>query len=307
MAESGPLTLVVMAAGMGSRFGNKQMAGVGPSGETLLEYAIHDALTAGFTRVVHVIREAFGEQYRATIGSRFARRAEIRFAYQELDRLPEGFAGVEGRTKPWGTTHAVWAALPEVDGPFAVINADDYYGPVGFRNMAQFLDSVRDRTGRYAMVGYALGRTLSASGAVSRGVCQVDAEGRLAGIVEHPSIADVGGSGLSTFPDGTTMELPADQPVSMNFWGFTPDFAEQVEPRLLSFRATLADPMKSECYLPMTVGECLRDGVATVDVLPTTDRWMGLTYPDDRADVVARVRALVAAGTYPTPLDSGDA
>ncbi|MFM7320879.1 MAG: NDP-sugar synthase [Armatimonadota bacterium] len=304
---SGPLTLVVMAAGMGSRFGgNKQMAGVGPSGETLLEYAIHDALKAGFTRIVHVIRESFGEDYRSTIGKRFADRAEIRFAYQELDRLPEGFEPVAGRTKPWGTTHAVWAALPEVDGPFAVINADDYYGPVGFANMAAFLDASRDQIGRYAMVGYALGRTLSPSGAVSRGVCQVDAEGRLAAIVEHPAIANVGGSGLSTFPDGTTMELPADQPVSMNFWGFTPDFADQVEPRLRSFRESLADPMKSECYLPMTVGECLRDLVATVDVLPTTDRWMGLTYPDDRADVVARVADLVRDGVYPSPLDPGN-
>lgn len=306
--SGGPLTLVVMAAGMGSRFGgNKQMAGVGPSGETLLEYAIHDALRAGFTRIVHVIREQFGEEYRATIGRRFEGRAEIRFAYQELDRLPAGFAGVEGRTKPWGTTHAVWAALPEVAGPFAVINADDYYGPVGFANMAAFLDGVRNSKGRYAMVGYALGKTLSPSGAVSRGVCQVDDHGHLTGIVEHPAIADQGGSGLSTFPDGTTMALKADQPVSMNFWGFTPDFADQVEPRLLSFRETLADPMKSECYLPMTVGECLRDGVATVDVLPTSDRWMGLTYPDDRADVVSRVAELVAAGVYPTPLDPGKA
>ena len=302
------LTLVVMAAGMGSRFGgNKQMAGVGPAGETLLEYAIHDAIRAGFTRVVHVIRKSFAAEYEAGIGRRFRDRAEIRFAYQEMDLLPEGFESVEGRQKPWGTSHAVWAALPEVAGPFAVINADDYYGPQGFAVMADFLRSVADQPGRYAMVGYALGPTLSPSGSVSRGVCAVDSDGKLISISEQTAIVPGGDKAVSTLADGTTVDLPLDQPVSMNFWGFTPDFASQLEPRLLDFRSKLADPMKSECYLPILVGECLADGVCSVDVLPTTDTWMGLTYADDRETVIGKLSEMVRDGVYPSPLSTESA
>ena len=299
------LTLVVMAAGMGSRFGgNKQMAGVGPAGETLLEYAIHDALRAGFTRVVHVIRKSFAAEYEAGIGRRFRDRADIRFAYQEFDHLPEGFEPVPGREKPWGTVHAGWSAVPEIAGPFAVINADDYYGPQGFQVLADFLRSVADQPGRYAMVGYALGPTLSPSGSVSRGVCTVDSDGKLVSISEQTSIVQAGDHAESTLADGTKVELPLEQPVSMNFWGFTADFAEQLGPRLLDFRSKLADPMKSECYLPILVGECLVDGVCTVDVLPTNDTWMGLTYAADREVVVGKLAEMVRGGIYPSPLSA---
>ncbi|HEX9670107.1 MAG TPA: NTP transferase domain-containing protein [Thermoanaerobaculia bacterium] len=282
--------LVIMAAGMGSRFGGaKQVAPVGPGGELVLDYSVWDAARAGVERVVFVLRRDMEEEFHAFHGSRYAGRLDVAYAFQELD----------GRRKPWGTAHAVLAARPRIGGPFMVVNADDFYGAEAFTRMADFL---RRESGDYAMVGYELGKTLSPHGRVARGVCAVNPDGTLRAVVEHTAIEPAEGGARAVEPGGGEVRFTGREPVSMNFWGFRPDLFPRLEERFARFLAERGDDPEAELYIPSVVDELIRAGQARVRVLPSSDRWFGMTYPEDRDEVVARIRELVARGDYPEEL-----
>lgn len=291
--------LVVLAAGMGSRYGGlKQMDPVGPSGEFILDYSVFDALKAGFGEIVFVIRQDLEADFRRIVGSRWEPRAAVRYAFQELTDLPDGLAPPPGRTKPWGTGQAVLAARGILDGPFAVVNADDFYGRDAFATLAGFLDRTADAAAAHAMVAYEVGRTLSEHGSVARGVCEVDAHGRLARIEERTAIArDT--DGVIRAGD---LVLPADTPVSLNLFGFKPSFVEHLARGFGAFLAAAGHELKSEYFMPTVVGDLVTRGVATVDVLRTTADWFGVTNAADRPAVVARFAALAASGAYPRSL-----
>jgi UTP-glucose-1-phosphate uridylyltransferase len=296
--------LVVMAAGVGSRFGGlKQLEPVGPGGEKLIDYSIFDALRAGVERVVFVIRREMETDFHALVGARFMGRAEVVYAHQELDDVPAGFVPPAGRTKPWGTAHAILAARQAVRAPFLVINADDFYGAAAYGVAAGFLRvSAAAPPERWAMVGYHLANTLSAHGAVSRGVCAVGAGGLLRDIVERPALEPCGGGARETGPGGAARSYPGDTPVSMNFWAFTPAIFPHLKERFARFLETKGQDLKSEFYIPAVVKEFMDEGLATVSVLDSPDPWFGLTYREDRDAVAARLRALVARGDYPPRL-----
>jgi len=296
-------TLVVMAAGMGSRFGGtKQLAGVGPSGETILDYSVHDAISAGFVKVVFVIRKVFADAFERGVGARYSHLIEVAYVYQELDNLPTGCNPDADRTKPWGTAHAVWCARPEVSGPFAVINADDFYGRDAFAQMAEYLSGVGTQAGTYAMVAFEVEGTLSPYGSVSRGVCQVDDGGNLIEVTEHMALTRSDEGVVSTLADASTERLPFDTLVSMNFWGFTPDFLEHTEEFFRQFYAVSHASSKAECYLPSAVTHLMVSEAATVKVLGTSGRWFGLTYPEDRDAVVDALANYTEQGIYSSPL-----
>ena len=283
------LTLVVLAAGMGSRYGGlKQLDPVGPSGEIILDYSVRDALLAGFTKVVFVIRREMLEQFRDSVGVRYEGTIPVEYAFQELEPLPGGRVSPVGRTKPWGTGHAVLSAKPVVRGPFAVINADDYYGPGGFVKLALFLQA--SEQGQYAMVGYRLDKTLSDHGSVSRGICQSDRGGYLVDITERTAIVRRDGSIIA---EGTTpVSLSGDEPTSMNFWGFTPDLFSRLERLFEEFLEERGEDSKAEFYLPAAVSDLIASGEVTVKLLQTNDPWYGLTYPEDRPLVVEALAGL---------------
>jgi len=300
-------TLLLLAAGMGSRYGGlKQMDPMGPDGETVLDYSVFDAIRAGFGRVVFIIREDFAEAFKQGVGARFAGRIEVDYAFQNLSDLPEGFAVPDGRTKPWGTAHAVRAARGRVDGPFAVINADDFYGRDAYRRAVDFLATAADPNGgqaHYAMVGYPLANTLSDHGEVNRGICSRDGHGLLTYVEEYLGIrreADgrVRGNGL----DGTRRELDETSPVSMNFWAFTPCLFDHLETGFREFLAARGNEAKSEYYIPTLVDGLIRAGSADCRVLDTTSHWFGVTYPEDKPHVVESIGHLIEAGEYPSPL-----
>ena len=298
--------LVVMAAGMGSRYGGlKQIDPVGSHGEAILDYSLFDAHEAGFETAVIIIKEAIRKDFMDTVGARLkACPMEIRYAYQELEKIPAGFSIPEGRTKPWGTGHAVLCAKNEIDGaPFAVINADDYYGKSAFRAIYDYLCSARDTdVCDYCMVGYRLGNTVTDHGSVARGVCQTDEKGNLASIVERTKIETYPGGIHFTEDDGATWtDLSADTPVSMNMWGFTQGFLTALEAGLPQFLAEKVpgNPLKAEFLLPTTVSGQLKENKATVKVLRSADKWYGVTYAADKPQVVAALQALTEAGNYP--------
>ena len=298
--------LVVMAAGMGSRYGGlKQIDPVGSHGEAILDYSLFDAHEAGFETAVIIIKEAIKKDFMETVGKRLENcPMEIRYAYQEMNKaLPQGFAIPEGRTKPWGTSHAVLCAREEIgDAPFAVINSDDYYGKQAFREIYNFLCSTSGTD--FCMVGYQLGKTVTDNGSVARGVCQTNEEGYLTAIVERTRIEKYE-NGIHFTVDGENWEdLAADTPVSMNMWGYTPAFLEEIAARFPKFIAeeVPANPAKAEMYLPMTVGELLFEGKATVKVLRTADQWFGVTYAADKPVVVAALKAMAEEGQYPDGL-----
>jgi hypothetical protein len=302
-------TLLVLAAGMGSRYGGlKQIDPIGPNGETVLDYSVFDAIRAGFGRVVFIIREDFAEAFRSGIGARFADRIRVDYAYQRLDDLPAGFSVPADRQKPWGTAHAVRAARHLVQEPFAVINADDFYGHDAYRVIADYFRShpaASNGRNHYAMVGYSLGRTLSDHGDVNRGICQTDADGLLTGVVEYLRIQqepDGAVRGTSAI-DGRRTPLGREAIASMNFWGFTPAFFGQLETEFASFLARHGDQPKAECYIPTVVDSLIAQGSADCRVLETSAHWFGVTYPEDKPYVVASIRALLQAGHYPSPLD----
>ena len=301
--------LVVMAAGMGSRYGGlKQIDPVGCEGEAILDYSLFDAHEAGFDTAVIIIKEAIKKDFMETVGARLEKAPlEIRYAYQELDKLPAGYTVPEGRTKPWGTCHAVVCAREAIgDAPFAVINADDYYGKAAFKEIYNYLSAHADDSKyRYCMVGYELGKTVTDNGSVARGVCQVNEEGYLESVVERTKIEKQADGVIRFTEDGSTWaELPEKTTVSMNMWGFTPSFAAESEARFPAFldRALAENPMKGEYFLPSTVSALLAENKATVKMLYSPDKWYGVTYAADKPVVVAALKAMTEAGLYPDGL-----
>ena len=297
-------TLLVLAAGMGSRYGGlKQMDPMGPNGETILDYSVFDAIRAGFGKVVFVIREDFADAFREGVGSRFSDRIKIDYAFQKLDDLPEGYTLPADREKPWGTAHAIRAAREVIDEPFAVINADDFYGADAYQTAADYLRSLPNDSTDYAIVGYYLKNTLSEHGGVNRGICGVNEQALLTEVEEAIDInrqADQTVTG--TLLDGSSQEISEDAIVSMNFWCFTPAHFAQTEAHFSAFLAEHLNTPKSECYIPTVVDDFVKKDEASCKVLPTTSRWFGVTYPDDKPRVVDSVAALIANGEYPEKL-----
>jgi NDP-sugar pyrophosphorylase family protein len=289
------LTLVVLAAGMGSRYGGlKQVDPVGPAGETVLDYAVYDSLRAGFTRVVFVIRRDFEALFREKIGSRYAGRMAVDYVFQSIDALPPGIKAPAGREKPWGTGHAVWCAREAIAGNFAVINADDFYGADSFVRLAKFLTAAPATATEFAMVGFKLVNTLSEHGTVARGVTTTDASGELRTIVEQ--------TGIAAGEVGAGRTYSGQEIVSMNCWGFTPVLFAGLDAEFREFLTTRGGEAKSEFYLPGAVSAMIGKGEAKVRVLPTESTWFGVTYREDKPRVEAEIAALIRAGLYPAKL-----
>ena len=298
--------LVVMAAGMGSRYGGlKQIDPVGNCGEAILDYSLFDAHEAGFETAVIIIKEAIREDFMATVGKRLENcPMEIRYAYQELDKIPAGYTVPEGRTKPWGTSHAVLCAKEQIgDAPFAVLNADDYYGKSAFKVIYDYLSQAADgEKYDYCMVGYELGKTVTDNGSVARGVCETDDKGYLTGVVERTKIEKYEGGIHFTEDDGATWtDVPAETTVSMNMWGYTTSFMKEIEDRFPAFLdATLSgNSAKAEFFLPSTVSQLLAENKATVKVLTSPDTWYGVTYAADKPVVVVALKEKTQQGMYP--------
>ena len=295
-------TLFVLAAGMGSRYGGlKQIDGLGPNGETIMDYSVYDALRAGFGKVVFVIRKDFEEAFREVVISKYADKVPCEVCFQSVDKVPEGCTYNPERTKPWGTNHAVLMAKDLIKEPFAVINADDFYGRESFQVLADYLKSVEGTTGKYCMVGYRVANTLSENGSVSRGVCATDENGYLTDVVERTKIEKVGDKIIYT-EDGVDTEIAPNSPVSMNMWGFTPEYFEYVEKAFVEFLQARGQELKSEFYIPTLVNDMIRSGKATCKVLDTTSKWFGVTYAEDRPQVVMKINNLVKEGVYPEKL-----
>ena len=300
--------LVVLAAGMGSRYGGlKQIDPVGSHGEAILDYSLFDAHEAGFETAVIIIKQAIEKDFMETVSARLQKcPMEIRYAFQELDKIPAGCEVPAERTKPWGTSHAVLCAKDLIgDAPFAVINADDYYGKECYRELYRFLINIGDQKANYCVVGYRLGNTVTEHGSVARGVCEVNDEGYLTKIVERTRIEKhEGGIHFTTDNGATWEEVSADAPVSMNMWGLTPDFLDVVEEEFpLFFREEVAaNPAKAEMYLPMSIGKLVAAGTASVKVLRTGDQWYGVTYAADKPVVVAALQEMTKQGLYPDGL-----
>ena len=302
-------TLVVMAAGIGSRFGQgiKQLAAVGPSGEIILDYSLFDAREAGFEKVVFIIRKALEKDFKEVIGSRAEKVMEVGYAFQEITDLPEGFTCPADRVKPWGTGHAILAAAKLIDGPFAVINADDYYGKTAFRIIYDFLADLPEKEGSqagFAMAGFIVKNTLSDNGEVTRGICIQDMAGKLEEIHETKGIARRADGRVTGTFEGEEVEIDPEGLVSMNMWGFSPVLLKELEKGFVPFLedAMKNDPLKAEYLLPTVVDGLLKAGKATVSVLPTPDTWFGLTYAADKESVAEEFRKMAEEGKYPTPL-----
>ncbi len=298
-------TLYILAAGMGSRYGGlKQLDGVGPQGQTIMDYSIFDAVRAGFGKIVFVIRHDFEEAFRTQILSKYEGHVPVEIVFQSIDRLPEGFAVPADRQKPWGTNHAVLMADGVINEPFAVINADDFYGRDAYEVIARYLSALKpDDKGKYCMVAFRLGNTMTENGSVSRGVCSVDADGKLSDVVERTAIAyGENHQPYYTDADGNRHSLDPNTPVSMNFWGFTPDYFNYSRREFVKFLNKYINVPKSEFFIPSVVDKLVKSGEATVDVLDTASRWFGVTYAEDRPGVVANFKALYEAGEYPERL-----
>ncbi len=293
-------TLFVLAAGMGSRYGGlKQLDGLGPHGETIMDYSIYDAIRSGFGKVVFVIRKDFEDDFRAKVLSKYEGHIAVDVVFQAVDALPEGFKCPEGRVKPWGTNHAVLMGKDAIKEPFAVINADDFYGRNTFEVMAQELMRPRNRKGDYCMVAFRVGNTMSESGTVSRGVCHLK-DGYLDTVVERTDIGYTADHTIEfTDENGEKQQLDPHTPVSMNMWGFTPDYFDFSEDIFVAFLKENVDKPKAEYYIPMAVNTLITSGEATVRVLDTTSKWFGVTYAEDRPVVVEKFAELHAAGEYP--------
>ena len=296
-------TLFVLAAGMGSRYGGlKQLDGLGPNGETIMDYSIFDAIRGGFGKLVFVIRKSFEEDFRNKILSKYENHIPCELVFQDLNDLPEGFTCPEGRQKPWGTNHAVLMGKSVIKEPFAVINADDFYGRDSFAVIGKQLSEMGDKQNEYCMVGYRVGNTLSESGSVARGVCETNEAGYLTGVVERTAIERIDGDIQFIDENGQKVVLEENVPVSMNMWGFTPDYFVHSEKYLVDFLKENIDKPKSEFFIPLVVNELITKGIATVKVLDTTAKWFGVTYAADRQGVVDKIQALVDAGEYPNKL-----
>lgn len=295
--------LVVLAAGLGSRYGGiKQMEGFGPNGEWLLEYSVYDAIKAGFGHMVFVLRQEILAEFSAYFDQRLPSDIKRDYVIQDISQVPEGFDVPENRTKPWGTGHAVFAAKDVVDTPFAVINADDFYGAESFYRIADFLNQVDPRSFDFAMSGYLLKNTLSDNGSVARGVCKIDENGYLQQVEEHTQIERIPGNGIINTGLGSHKELDEDTIVSMNFWGFTPLIFKEINRQFKDFLRKNEDNIKAEFYIPSVVQELMNEGLATVQVEISNQQWFGVTYVDDTKEVKEELKKLQENGTYPSPL-----
>lgn len=297
-------TLLILAAGMGSRYGGlKQLGGVGPSGETIMDYSLYDAIRAGFGKVLFVIRKDFEKDFMAQVARKYQERIPVEIAFQSVDKLPEGFTCPPGRTKPWGTNHAVLMGRDLIKEPFAVINADDFYGKESFQVLAEELRQMEGTRNRYCMVGYHVGNTLSSGGGVSRGICQYDAEGFLTSVTERTDIRREEDGVIRYQGDaGERHPLSSEMLVSMNMWGFTPDYFEHsLEAFQVFLRANL-ESEKGEFYIPTVVNQLIQSGTSKVRVLDTPSKWFGVTYATDRPSVTAQLQTLVEQGEYPQSL-----
>jgi len=299
-------TLLLLAAGMGSRYGGlKQLDGLGPNGETIMDYSIYDAIKAGFGKIVFVIRKDFEKDFKEKILSKYEGHIPAELVFQSLDALPEGFTVPEGREKPWGTNHAVMMAKDVIKEPFCVINCDDFYNRDSFMVLGKFLAELPENAkNTYAMVGFRVGNTLSENGTVARGVCSTDENGLLTTVVERTEIMRVDGKVCYKDEQGRWVAIADNTPVSMNMWGFTPDYFEYSE---AYFKEFLADEknrtnLKAEFFIPLMVNKLVNDKTATVKVLDTTSKWFGVTYSADREGTVERIQSLVNEGVYPAKL-----
>ncbi len=296
-------TLFVLAAGMGSRYGGlKQMDGVGPSGETIMDYSIYDAILAGFGKLVFVIRKSFEEDFKEKIVKKYEHKIPVELVFQELDYLPEGFQPHPDRVKPWGTNHAVMMGERVINEPFAVINADDFYGRESFKVLGEYLSQLDGKQNDYCMVGYRVGNTLSESGTVARGVCETDQNNNLTGVVERTQIKRIDGKVSYLDENDQWVAIDDKTPVSMNMWGFTPDYFKHSSTAFIDFLNNNKENIKAEFYIPMVVNDLIVSNTATVKVLDTPSKWFGVTYAEDRPDVVAKLKKLADDGIYPTPL-----
>lgn len=297
-------TLLVLAAGLGSRYGGlKQLDGLGPNGETIMDYSIYDAVKAGFGKVVFVIRQTFENEFREKVAKKYEHLIPIEVVFQELDNLPEGFELNPDRVKPWGTNHALMMGKSVINEPFAVINADDFYGRRSYQLMSDFLSQLGGSENKYCMVGYRVGNTLSESGTVARGVCETDENNNLTSIVERTQIKRI--DGVVKFKDEKSDEwisLPDNKPVSMNMFGFTPDYFEYSDQSFVDFLKENEEDLKAEFFIPTLVNDLIVDGKIEMRVLDTTSQWFGVTYIEDRPFVVNKFKELVDKGEYPSPL-----
>ena len=298
--------LVIMAAGMGSRFGGgiKQLEHVGPNGEIIMDYSIYDAKQAGFNKVVFVIRKDIEKAFHEIIGDQISKQIEVEYVYQELDALPDGYTCPAERSKPWGTGHAVLSCLGAVKEPFVVINADDYYGKEAFVSIHEFLVKAAEKgsKGEYCMAGFVMGNTLSDNGIVTRGLCKVDAASNLLDVEEMYAIERKGDVATAKNGAGEPVELALNNAVSMNMWGFTPDFLDALKDGFVDFLKDNSENPKAEYMLPEVVGALLREKKASVKVLPTNDKWFGVTYKEDKEKVVRSLQELTDKGQYPASL-----
>ena len=296
-------TLFVLAAGMGSRYGGlKQLDGLGPNGETIMDYSIYDAIKAGFGKVVFVIRPSFEKDFKSVVVDKFKNLIDTDIVFQEITSVPAGSTYSPEREKPWGTNHAVLMGKGAINEPFAVINADDFYGQESFAILADFLRSVEGKQNEYCMVGYRVGNTLSESGAVSRGVCVVDENGLLENVVERTHIEENGGTINYLDEKGKEVPLLPNTPVSMNMWGFTPDYFDYSEEFFKEFLVENGQKLKSEFYIPLAVNNLIVQKKATCKVLDTPSKWFGVTYAEDRSQVVLKINEQVRKGVYPEKL-----
>ena len=297
-------TLFVLAAGMGSRYGGlKQLDGLGPNGETIMDYSIFEAIRGGFGKIVFVIRKDFEEDFRKKIISKYENHIPVEVVFQSIDKLPDGFTCPAERVKPWGTNHAVLMGKEVIREPFAVINADDFYGRDSFAVIGKFLSELPEGAkNTYCMVGFRVGNTLSESGTVARGICSTDENRHLTTVVERTEIMRINGVVSYKDENGEWVGIEDNTPVSMNMWGFTPDYFNYSEEYFIDFLKENIDKPKAEYYIPLMVNKLINDGTATVEVLDTTSRWFGVTYAADRQGVVDKLQALADSGEYPSKL-----
>jgi len=299
-------TLFVLAAGMGSRYGGlKQLDGLGPNGETIMDYSIYDAIRAGFGKVVFVIRESFEQDFRGKILSKYENLIPVELVFQELDKLPKGFQLSKERVKPWGTNHAVMMGKDVIQEPFLVINADDFYGKESYRIASEYLQSLEKEKNHYFMVGYRLGNTLSESGSVARGICSTDAESFLTSVVERTYIIRDKDEKIKYKDESETMVTVGENtPVSMNMWGFTPEYFNYSESLFIDFLNKNQDNPKAEMYIPWVINCLMEKKLIRVKVLDTPSKWFGVTYAEDRPSVVEKIAQLIKQGEYPEKLFS---
>jgi hypothetical protein len=299
-------TLLLLAAGMGSRYGGlKQLDGLGPNGETIMDYSIYDAIKAGFGKIVFVIRKDFEDEFRQKVLSKYEGHIPAEVCFQAMDKLPEGFTVPEGRQKPWGTNHAVMMAKGLIHEPFCVINCDDFYNRDAYMVMGKFLSELPEGSkNRYSMVGFRVGNTLSENGTVARGICSKDNDGHLTEVVERTEIMRVDGKVCYKDEEGKWVAVEGNTPVSMNMWGFTPDYFEYSDEYFKEFLsdAKNMENLKAEFFIPLVVNNLIHEGTATVKVLDTTSKWFGVTYAADRQATVDRIQKLIEEGVYPNRL-----